>query len=321
VNLFAECPTIASVGVELEGGWICTCPIRPPEDAEYGIHYDPTTGRLQATGIMRHHRHPATKYLKANPDHAITLNPKIGAELLAKDKFKRCECIPPNIKHDGTVQVQLQDTFKGEISPTDDNGNTTGLAIADWPAWIAKWYPPVVNMTCGLHVHVRFKNHDETYLHVMRPELEDRIIAALVKWGQAMKVPLTHPFWHRLAGGSIHCRKGITPEIIQAQYKNTGAEDPSRYYVVNFCKTRHNTLEVRILPMFKDKHTAIRAINCVLQTIDTFTAWALTQPLPPVEMLVKIDTLRLDAFKKRTIKVKRNLAHDYTCNREQLVYW
>lgn len=321
---YHECPTIETVGIELEGGWVCTCPIRVNQD-EYGIKYDPLTGRLEATGIMRHHRRPHEKYLMANPEHGVTLHPKIGALLFAKDKIKKCKCIPKFIRHDGTVNVGVIDAQKGEVCPVNRNGDPIGLAIADWPKWVQDHYPPLVNLTCGLHVHMRFKDHDRTYDKIMRPGIEKHLVNDLVKWAQAMKVPLIHPLWHRLVGGSLHCRLGITSDIIRQQYYNVEKEGASRYYAVNFCKARHNTLEIRILPMFKDVNTALRAVNCVLGSVDKFVQWALTQPLPSIETMITLDDMEKMIPNRELANVQcniveREMIEEYELDRQELAY-
>lgn len=251
---------IRRIGIELEGGWICTCPVRN-KDASIGVQFNPDTGFLHAIGAQGNNSVAnSANTVQGDPQFGIKITPEIGKLLAAKDKFKPCTCIPANVKGDGSVSTGAR--TQGEIvSPPG------GQDLATWPEWVETKYPHLVNVTCGLHVHFSFQSMN-TMLNMMTPELELHVVNDLARWGQAFKVPFTHPFWNRLCGGASYCQRGITDKIIDDQFHR----DASRYFVTNFCYKKHKTMEIRVLPMFKEARTAIRAINALIKSVESFAA-------------------------------------------------
>lgn len=251
---------IHRIGIELEGGWICTCPVRN-KDESIGVSFDPATGFLHAIGAQGNNSVAnSVNTVQGDPRFGIKITPEIGKMLAVKDKFKPCTCIPAGIKGDGSVITGSRQ--QGEIvSPSG------GQDLATWPEWVEANYPHLVNVTCGLHVHFSFQSMN-TMLNIMTPELELHVVNDLARWGQAFKVPFTHPFWNRICGGASYCQRGITDKIIDSQFHS----DNSRYYVTNYCYKKHKTMEIRVLPMFKEARTAIRAINALIKSVENFAA-------------------------------------------------
>lgn len=191
---------------------------------------------------------------------ASTLREKLGLVVPEDVTIPECHCQPPNFHRDGSVSG-VSGNWVGEISAVG------GLPPGEWEEFHRKWYPPFVNLSCGMHVHVSM--HPKIYMSIVTPRLESFLIGELVRWGKAFKIPYTHPFWTRLAGGNHYTKIGITHEIIQKQLRATGRIE-ERYYATNYCWTKHGTLEIRVLPMFKQSRTAERAINAVVRALERF---------------------------------------------------
>jgi hypothetical protein len=236
---------INRVSVELEGGWSCQCELTAPEFNPTELRqFDPSLTDEQLSQIS----FGRERNLQAHRSSRSSIQPP------------NCTCIPQGIRGDGSVLVGGEST--GELSPDG------GLPVDEILPWVDQNYPHHVNLTCGMHVHVSFVS-PSIYASMATPEFEPFLVEQLVKWGKAYKVPYNHPFWYRLLGRNTYCKRGLTSKIITEQMQYVEHRDP-RYYLINFAWARFQTIEFRILPMFKQKQTAIRAIRAILRTVDRF---------------------------------------------------
>lgn len=142
---------------------------------------------------------------------------------------------------------------------------------AFWKEWIIKHYPPYVNETCGMHVHVSFKS-PLTYQRLMDRRLIPTTIEVLTKWAQAQGLSSDHPLWDRLAGKSVYCQPIFHAD---AQAKRTRKEydhhaPGHRYTIWNFNYAIHKTAECRILPMMDSVQVAISAIEEIISLVNRF---------------------------------------------------
>lgn len=192
------------------------------------------------------------------------------------------------IDHDGSVIIQIPATCLEDIySPAQvKSANTNGLflewkghfkniltgeipsmvlAPGDFPTWMTKYYPNYVNDTCGLHVHMSFTSAMH-YQKLMTPVYTQKIIEHITKWAKAEGLPKSHPIWSRLSGKSRFCQnKFYGDEQVRKTGKDYNREaHGNRYTMVNYCFNLHNTLEVRLLPMFEGSEQAIRAVHAIL---------------------------------------------------------
>lgn len=235
----AETNVITRISPELEGGWRCNC------DSIEMIQENISTDDV-GQWVERMYGINTSQLARDLPSTEHT-----------------CQCIPSNLRADSSVNILGYPGLKvGEISPSDHEI----LTIDTWREWLRKNYPTHVNMSCGMHVHVSIPQG--IYQTFMTPEWEKFLLKELVRWGQAFKIPLWHPFWYRVTGNNTYTRIGITHEIIAEQVAAKRATN--RYYATNFSWTRHQSLETRILPMFKQARTAEHAINAVLRAINRF---------------------------------------------------
>lgn len=138
--------------------------------------------------------------------------------------------------------------------------------------WMKKYYPSHVNKTCGLHVHMSFKNARHYQWLMDRPDYQDTMVEYLRRWGKEEGIPVKHPLWSRLRGESTYCTLGYFPDEQARQKQKNYSHDStgSRYTVINYCFGLHETLECRVLPMFEDPEVGIRAVRQVLDVTNAY---------------------------------------------------
>ncbi len=239
---------IHRIGIELEGGWI-TLP-----DPDVRVVHD---------GSVR--------------DLRVDADPRLVAEYhdLGAVSMTR-PLITPEIKRYTTLQrilTNLVPQYVGEIpSPPlvvkAEDGETF------WETWIRKFYPPVSNHTCGLHVHMSFTKA-LYYSRLMKPEYPLTMFEFLRRWAvrEGTFLP-TDPIWARFSGKNEYCTDNFWPDH-QARTRTKDHDrqrEGNRYTGVNYPFAVHSTIECRMLPMFPTVEQAIRAIREVLNITNVFLA-------------------------------------------------
>jgi hypothetical protein len=149
---------------------------------------------------------------------------------------------PAPVEHDGSVDVYDvagRRLVTGEIV-------SKPMQVTEWEEWVRAHYPTHCNATCGMHVHMSFRNA-LTYQRLMTPEYMDTLLAHLTIWARKT-LPRNHYIFPRLKGENRYCLKDFMADQ-QARARNKAQ---SRYTVVNYCHSLHETVEVRVLPMFED---------------------------------------------------------------------
>jgi len=187
--------------------------------------------------------------------------------------------LPPGVRltHDGSIQfgydvaIQLAQGQVGELpSPP--------LEISQWQAWVKQFYPQHVNHTCGMHVHLSFKNA-LTYQRLMDPRYPATIIAYVNKWAGNVKLDKAHPLWGRLQGKSPYCQHKFDADgqcrAVQKDYDRN--REGNRYTVVNYSYGRHSTVECRLLPMMSSADIAVGAIQNLIDVTNAYLLTAATR--------------------------------------------
>lgn len=133
------------------------------------------------------------------------------------------------------------------------------------PTWIKKFYPDVVDFTCGLHVHMSFQ-HSHYYEMLTDKSYFDTLVHWLELWGKETKVPESHQFWERLAGKNTYCKKKFHPlsQILATSKSYDHGTPEGRYTFLNYCQRYRGTIECRVLPMFEDASTSIKAVSALI---------------------------------------------------------
>lgn len=172
--------------------------------------------------------------------------------------------LPPGValEHDGSV-------FQGRIPPGVNHIGELPIGPVN-PEAIGKLlkgnYPPKINSTCGMHVHMSFEKL--FYYHLlMVPEYQETILHYLTQWAHEMELPENHSIWARLRGESRFCQKKFWPDA-QAGTKQKGHNQNTpghRYTVIHYCgRNAVPTIECRVLPMLAKSTHALQAIQRVV---------------------------------------------------------
>lgn len=156
---------------------------------------------------------------------------------------------------DGSVCVTAP--IRGEIRsrPMKQWDTIEGYVNDNWPVH--------TDRTCGFHIHVSVKN-THLYSALMDKRFYDFFLARMEAWGRANDIQNAE-FWDRLKGQNQFCKKEWKPDN-QAEVASKHATD--RYTHWNFCWTLHTTAECRLLPTFKKKHVAVKAVREVLSIVE-----------------------------------------------------
>jgi hypothetical protein len=76
--------------------------------------------------------------------------------------------------------------------------------------WIRKYYPDFHDTTCGLHIHMSFRDAKH-YESLMSMEYQDTLLHYLMIWGAKNAIPDSHHFWERVKGQNRFCKKEFWP--------------------------------------------------------------------------------------------------------------
>lgn len=168
-----------------------------------------------------------------------------------EDLEHNCQCYngEPDItngifKEDGSVHTSLYD---GEAVSNPGDVRFVNM-------FLRENYPDEVNDTCGMHVHLSFTNYFD-YMTLCDEKFHDSVLRSL-------KIFMTK---HNLQDTELPNRMaGVY--YAQRQYNGLSQQlDPygsDRYTTVNYSSfKKHNTIELRVLPMFDNIEDGIKAIR------------------------------------------------------------
>lgn len=154
----------------------------------------------------------------------------------------------------------------GSVFPGGCSGHKTGeLPVGPFQPialgrFLRKYYPDMVDKTCGMHVHMSFESL-KYYQRLMVAEYQETIIEYMVRWAKEEGLATSHPIWDRLAGKNEYCGRNFWPDQqVSKKKKEYGHQEGGRYTMVHYCG-RQNTIEVRVLPMMSDAKLATSAIH------------------------------------------------------------
>lgn len=179
------------------------------------------------------------------------------------------------IVHDGSVRFGIPIRYIGEwpLGPLDLVKNSPLY----WVNAMRNAYPPHVNDSCGMHVHLSFKTAF-AYNRLMTPQYPATVIAAFEKWAKQQQLPEAHSIWPRLAGASRYCQFKFDADnqVLNRDKDHDQGRPGHRYTVVNYCYGRYNTLECRLLPMMQ---TVDQACNAIQELISVTNAFLVALPV------------------------------------------
>ncbi len=139
--------------------------------------------------------------------------------------------------------------------------------------YLLRYYPDAVNYTCGMHVHMSFRNPAH-YMRLMNPAYHATVVGEFIKWCKQFpeRFPYdhfsepNHHIWARLAGTNTYCRHEHYPDhqAQQAKKNYSSSDGPHRYTAICYPWARHRTIECRLLPMMPNAEEAFEAITHLL---------------------------------------------------------
>lgn len=130
--------------------------------------------------------------------------------------------------------------------------------------WVDQYYPIKTNNTCGLHVHVKPQNLQE-YQKLMSKKFYRDYINAIQVWAKSRNVLPDSELYKRLKGKNRYVLRGFKP--------HQNGQDPEHYRLINYCYSKHGTIEFRLLPAFQSKALARDSIRF---TYDFINIWLVT---------------------------------------------
>lgn len=161
--------------------------------------------------------------------------------------------------HDGS----LAHDNTGETQPYEfrTRPGSLGEAISQ----VIAIYPDKCDKSAGMHVHMSFADPmDVTSLAT--PQFLDYFRDRWNAWGTRMRVQPSSDFWSRLRGeNEDYCA------ITHLDYLRGNLARSPRYHQLNFSSwERHKTLEMRMLPLFRDARLAVLALEEWVSIVEDF---------------------------------------------------
>lgn len=233
---------VATIGIELEGGWKpLPNGVSLTRDGSISID-DPDTGEYER--LSRRYQDLRSVYTPTRP--------------------QRTEMDALALKLESLPRLTI-----GELpSPI--------LTLDKWEQWLTQFYPQRINHTCGMHVHIGFMKGPTghmRYQRLMVPEFPKTVVEEFIKWASVNTEWMPpHFLTDRLGGKSVYCQHTF---VADGQVKKTRKDyehhtPDNRYSVINYCWSRFQTVECRLLPMFETAEQAIRAIKHLLLITNAF---------------------------------------------------
>lgn len=180
-------------------------------------------------------------------DGSVDLDEDPCGECEGCDNSNRCENNGSNCNYIGEL-----------VSPV--------LKLSEWEEWVRYCYPDEFNSSCGTHIHIGL-NNTSAYENLCCEEFNDYFLRELKAWGKRSKITNTN-FWSRINGDNTMCATIFSGrEQIRVQDDNY---PDCRYRMLNFQYNKHGTVEVRILPVFRNVEVEIKAINAVIRIINSW---------------------------------------------------
>lgn len=136
---------------------------------------------------------------------------------------------------------------------------------------LKRYYPDLVDKTCGMHVHMSFTRTYEYALLTDSPVYQETVLHYLLKWANTQGFPLSHHIWDRLKGKNRYCAKEFWPyaQMVKTS-KDYGTQTEHRYTAISYQWNRYRTVECRALPMME---TALQATSAVKEVIKITNAY------------------------------------------------
>ena len=123
-------------------------------------------------------------------------------------------------------------------------------------------YPNEVNSSCGLHIHLSFKNGKKDYNVISSEKFYNYFLFEIENWALNRKINEGSRFWKRLKGCQ-YAKREFNADI---QIK----EGSDRYTHINYCYSKHKTVEIRLGTMFDNKEISVEYVHKVIQIFNDY---------------------------------------------------
>lgn len=131
---------------------------------------------------------------------------------------------------------------------------------------LTQLYPDVVNAACGMHCHMSFLDKSSVTM-LTSDEFFAFFRDRFKTWGERHNVK--GEFWKRLNDENSYCRHNR-----KSDWHRPGAavtESSDRYRQINFLAyAEHQTVEFRLLPMFRSAALAVSAIEELVSIVESY---------------------------------------------------
>lgn len=169
--------------------------------------------------------------------------------------------LSPNVNLENDTSVQIPNPG----SPTWRTGELVSepLEPIQVGPWMRRWYPTNVNQTCGMHVHVSFRDANHYARLADSEAYQATVINEFKKWATLEGFPASHHIWSRLTGKNQYCLHKFWPKLQMMPTKKDydHSREGCRYTAINYCFGVNKTLECRLLPMMDTKEQGVRAVK------------------------------------------------------------
>lgn len=133
---------------------------------------------------------------------------------------------------------------------------------------LTQLYPDVVNVACGMHVHMSFLDKSSVTL-LTSDEFFAFFRDRFKTWGERHNVK--GEFWKRLNGENQYCRKNSKSDWAHGRPGCAVTESNERYRQVNFqAYAEHQTVEFRLLPMFRSAALGVAAVEELVSIVESY---------------------------------------------------
>lgn len=195
--------------------------------------------------------------------------------------------------HDGSLARDRT----GETQPYEFR--TRPGSLGETISQVTAIYPDKCDKSAGMHVHMSFADTmDVTSLAT--PQFLAYFKERWNAWGTRVGVHPDSDFWSRLRGENLDYCAVTSFENIRVSPTRAG-----RYYQLNFSSwERHRTMEMRMLPLFRDARLAVLALEEWVSIVEDFiqhvapSVWAAFDRAAAVEVTeapaALVDEVQLD---------------------------
>lgn len=259
---------IKAIGVELEGGW------NSDYHQERGYHEDGSVeiDSMDDSDREQDCQHECDEDCEEHDCRHVHVDSTCGVD--REDCPHECDgdCYRNNCRHECDDDCYTGGSTVGEMVTPDG-----GLSLHDVQAFMDKWWPDAYNSSCGMHVHLSFVDN-LTYSRLMTIRFYNYFIRKMTEFGKSRNIGEDSEFWSRLKGGNEYCyantrhgeyrEKGKRCFRMLSKFQLNDGAHRSRYAHLNFCYSKHGTMEIRLLPMLESCELAKDAVRYMVRIIE-----------------------------------------------------